>query len=111
LVTAAATEAQTTAKPTGMDLDLPVDPNEPTYCFCNQVSYGAMVACDNPNVGVYFFQIHFLSILPTMLTHHFLDLFKFTVQNRVVSFRLCWSERATKRKMVLFKLRNNKKSA
>lgn len=36
--------------PSGMDLDLPVDPNEPTYCFCNQVSYGEMVACDNPDV-------------------------------------------------------------
>lgn len=34
-----------------MDLDLPVDPNEPTYCFCNQVSYGEMVACDNPDVS------------------------------------------------------------
>ncbi|GAB2295329.1 PHD finger protein ing1 [Dionaea muscipula] len=30
-----------------MDLDLPIDPNEPTYCVCNQVSYGEMVACDN----------------------------------------------------------------
>ncbi|BAT96195.1 hypothetical protein VIGAN_08309200 [Vigna angularis var. angularis] len=55
LVTAAATEAQTTAKPTGMDLDLPVDPNEPTYCICNQVSYGAMVACDNPNCKIEWF--------------------------------------------------------
>nr|CAG4643748.1 EOG090X01QX [Lepidurus arcticus] len=24
------------------------DPNEPRYCLCNQVSYGDMVACDNP---------------------------------------------------------------
>lgn len=48
---AAATEAATPgANPTSMDLDLPVDPNEPTYCFCNNVSYGEMVACDNPNV-------------------------------------------------------------
>lgn len=31
-------------------LDMPVDPNEPTYCFCNQVSFGEMIACDNPNV-------------------------------------------------------------
>jgi len=108
-VTAAATEAQPTAKPTGMDLDLPVDPNEPTYCFCNQVSYGAMVACDNPNVGVFFPAYIFLSILPTLLIY-FLDLFKLTVQNRVVPFRLCWSERTTKRKMVLFKLRSNQKS-
>lgn len=35
-----------------MDLDLPVDPNEPTYCLCNQVSYGEMVACDNPSVRI-----------------------------------------------------------
>lgn len=48
---AAATETATTAAtPTGMDLDLPVDPNEPTYCVCNNVSYGEMVACDNPTV-------------------------------------------------------------
>jgi hypothetical protein len=33
-----------------MDLDLPVDPNEPTYCYCGQVSYGEMIACDNPEV-------------------------------------------------------------
>ncbi|KAA0049188.1 PHD finger protein ING1 [Cucumis melo var. makuwa] len=46
---AATTEAPTTATPTGMELELPVDPNEPTYCLCNQVSYGEMVACDNPN--------------------------------------------------------------
>lgn len=25
----------------------PVDPNEPRYCFCNQVSYGQMVGCDD----------------------------------------------------------------
>ncbi|KAL9276002.1 PHD finger protein ING1-like protein [Drosera capensis] len=37
------------ANPTSMDLDLPVDPNEPTYCVCNQVSFGEMVACDNPD--------------------------------------------------------------
>lgn len=55
---AAAPETQTTtANPTGMDLDIPVDPNEPTYCSCNQVSYGEMVACDNPNVCITFFPI------------------------------------------------------
>lgn len=42
--------ATTFANTTGMQLDLPVDPNEPTYCFCNQVSYGDMIACDNPDV-------------------------------------------------------------
>lgn len=27
--------------------DMPIDPNEPRYCYCNQVSFGDMVACDN----------------------------------------------------------------
>lgn len=47
----ASSTAATTAANTSMELDLPVDPNEPTYCFCNQVSYGEMVACDNPDVS------------------------------------------------------------
>ncbi|KAH9925299.1 uncharacterized protein B0H18DRAFT_1009544 [Fomitopsis serialis] len=29
--------------------DMPIDPNEPCYCYCNQVSFGVMVACDNAN--------------------------------------------------------------
>jgi len=33
-------------------LNMPVDPNEPTYCLCNQVSYGEMIACDNPGVSI-----------------------------------------------------------
>ncbi|GKV19442.1 hypothetical protein SLEP1_g29703 [Rubroshorea leprosula] len=41
--------AAAAANLTGMELDLPVDPNEPTYCFCNQVSFGEMVACNNPD--------------------------------------------------------------
>lgn len=32
-------------------LDMPVDPNEPTYCLCHQVSYGEMIGCDNPEVS------------------------------------------------------------
>ncbi|XP_021608635.1 PHD finger protein ING1 isoform X2 [Manihot esculenta] len=54
----AATEAATaatSAHPTGMELDCPVDPNEPTYCFCQQVSYGEMVACDNPHCTIEWF--------------------------------------------------------
>lgn len=27
-----------------------VDPSEPRYCICNEVSYGDMVACDNADV-------------------------------------------------------------
>ncbi|KAF0307714.1 Inhibitor of growth protein 4 [Amphibalanus amphitrite] len=36
-------------------LDMPVDPNEPTYCLCNQVSYGDMVGCDNPDCPIEWF--------------------------------------------------------
>jgi len=32
-------------------LDMPVDPNEPTYCICGQVSYGEMIGCDNQDVS------------------------------------------------------------
>ncbi|CAF0724106.1 unnamed protein product [Brachionus calyciflorus] len=38
--------ALTLAQPADV-LDMPVDPNEPTYCLCNQVSYGEMIGCDN----------------------------------------------------------------
>ena len=33
---------------------MPVDPNEPTYCLCHQVSYGEMIACDKPDVCIEF---------------------------------------------------------
>ncbi|KDQ12337.1 hypothetical protein BOTBODRAFT_189327 [Botryobasidium botryosum FD-172 SS1] len=32
--------------PTVVRADMPVDPHEPRYCFCNQVSYGEMIGCD-----------------------------------------------------------------
>ena len=36
---------------TGEAIDMPVDPNEPTYCLCHQVSYGEMIACDKTDVS------------------------------------------------------------
>lgn len=33
--------------PAPTDVDQPIDPNEPTYCICHQVSFGDMIACDN----------------------------------------------------------------
>ena len=29
----------------------PLDPNEPLYCLCHQVSFGEMIGCDNDNVS------------------------------------------------------------
>ncbi|XP_023854834.1 inhibitor of growth protein 5 isoform X2 [Salvelinus sp. IW2-2015] len=42
-------------------LDMPVDPNEPTYCLCHQVSYGEMIGCDNPDCPIEWF--HLLTLL------------------------------------------------
>ena len=36
-------------------LDMPVDPNEPTYCLCGQVSYGEMIGCDNQDCPIEWF--------------------------------------------------------
>ncbi|KAF8582045.1 hypothetical protein K439DRAFT_1661980 [Ramaria rubella] len=37
--------------------EMPIDPHEPRYCYCNQVSYGEMIACDNPNCGGEWFHL------------------------------------------------------
>ncbi|KAK4857231.1 hypothetical protein QYF36_025933 [Acer negundo] len=55
LATATIESATAVANPIGVELDLPVDPNEPTYCLCNQVSYGEMVACDNQECKIEWF--------------------------------------------------------
>lgn len=58
-------------------LDMPVDPNEPTYCLCAQVSYGEMIGCDNADVYTHThtlytlctLHIHSLHTLHTLHTH------------------------------------------
>eukprot|EP00118_Oscarella_pearsei_P007485 m.36920 g.36920 ORF g.36920 m.36920 type:complete len:155 (+) comp32307_c0_seq2:463-927(+) len=32
-----------------------IDPNEPTYCLCDQVSFGEMIGCDNENCPIEWF--------------------------------------------------------
>uniref|UniRef100_A0A8C5YTY3 Zinc finger PHD-type domain-containing protein n=1 Tax=Marmota marmota marmota TaxID=9994 RepID=A0A8C5YTY3_MARMA len=44
-------KAEREASPT----DLPIDPNEPTYCLGNQVSYGEMIGCDNDECPIEWF--------------------------------------------------------
>ena len=54
-----ATTVPTTASaPSVTDIpivDMPVDPNEPTYCLCQQVSYGEMIGCDNQDCPIEWF--------------------------------------------------------
>jgi len=43
------------ARVLNVDIDMPIDPNEPTYCVCNRVSFGEMVGCDNSDCKVEWF--------------------------------------------------------
>lgn len=36
-------------------LDPPIDPDEPTYCLCQQISYGEMIGCDNERCSIEWF--------------------------------------------------------
>ena len=40
---------------TDIPMDMPVDPNEPTYCLCHQVSFGEMIGCDNNDCPIEWF--------------------------------------------------------
>jgi hypothetical protein len=35
--------------------EAPIDPNEPTYCLCDQVSFGEMIGCDNDECPIEWF--------------------------------------------------------
>ncbi|PCH38719.1 hypothetical protein WOLCODRAFT_97565 [Wolfiporia cocos MD-104 SS10] len=37
--------------------DVPIDPNEPVYCYCRQVSYGDMIACDREECEIEWFHL------------------------------------------------------
>ena len=41
-----------------------VDPNEPTYCYCNRVSFGEMIGCDNPDCAIEWFHYECVGIGP-----------------------------------------------
>jgi len=61
--TKGASKADTASTPASMGMlavpqeiiDMPVDPNEPTYCLCQQVSYGEMIGCDNQECPIEWF--------------------------------------------------------
>jgi len=36
---------------------LDADPSEPRYCYCNQVSYGEMIGCDNDDCPLEWFHL------------------------------------------------------
>ena len=40
------------------EIDGKIGPKEPIYCFCNYVSYGNMIKCDNPKCKKEWFHFH-----------------------------------------------------
>ncbi|GAA6049924.1 hypothetical protein JCM3770_007052 [Rhodotorula araucariae] len=40
-----------------VDLGMPIDPNEPTYCYCDRVSFGEMIACENEDCSREWFHL------------------------------------------------------
>eukprot|EP01114_Cavostelium_apophysatum_P020858 TRINITY_DN7109_c0_g1_i1.p1 TRINITY_DN7109_c0_g1~~TRINITY_DN7109_c0_g1_i1.p1 ORF type:complete len:221 (+),score=39.82 TRINITY_DN7109_c0_g1_i1:204-866(+) len=49
------TAADPSARVLNVDIDMPIDPNEPTYCICSRVSFGEMVGCDSSDCKVEWF--------------------------------------------------------
>jgi hypothetical protein len=39
-----------------------LNPNENIYCFCNYISYGNMIRCDNVDVYLFYFLLNFYKV-------------------------------------------------
>ncbi|CAD5212277.1 unnamed protein product [Bursaphelenchus okinawaensis] len=46
-------------------VEMPVDPNEPTYCYCHQVSFGQMIMCDNKTCNIEWFHFQCVGLTST----------------------------------------------
>lgn len=44
-------------------VDPPIDPDEPTYCLCDQVSYGEMIGCDNDGCVIEWFHFNCVGLV------------------------------------------------
>lgn len=42
--------------------ETPIDPDEPTYCLCDQISYGEMIMCDNDLCPIEWFHFSCVSL-------------------------------------------------
>lgn len=86
---------------------MPVDPNEPTYCVCQQVSYGEMIGCDNTEVCRE--EKRSALILKMKQISFLISITSVTVPYRVVSFCLCRIDHKAKRQMVLSEVQSGQK--
>ena len=76
----------------------PLDPNEPTYCLCQQVSFGEMIGCDNDDVRM---MSSLMSIVTSPLPPFSFSPSPLSVSHRVVPFPMCWSDFQAQGKVVL----------
>lgn len=44
------------------DEEVSIDPDEPTYCLCDQISYGEMICCDNDLCPIEWFHFSCVSL-------------------------------------------------
>jgi len=63
---------------------MPVAVDEPTYCYCGDVSYGEMIACEN--------EVSYQGSVKLLIL---------VLSQRMVSFRLCWLRYCSERQVVL----------
>ncbi|GAA5843507.1 hypothetical protein JCM3766R1_004353 [Sporobolomyces carnicolor] len=54
-------EANKLRQVTGV-IGMPIDPNEPTYCYCNRVAFGEMVGCENTDCPREWFHLECLGM-------------------------------------------------
>lgn len=45
-------------------IPVPVDPSEPVYCYCQRVSFGEMIACDNEDCAIEWFHFECVGLTP-----------------------------------------------
>ncbi|KAI6204839.1 hypothetical protein M3Y94_00723500 [Aphelenchoides besseyi] len=54
-------------------VEMPVDPNEPTYCICHQISFGQMICCDGKNCPTEWFHFQCVGLTTTPKGKWFCD--------------------------------------
>ncbi|KXN87714.1 Inhibitor of growth protein 4 [Leucoagaricus sp. SymC.cos] len=42
--------------------DIYIDPNEPTWCYCNRISFGEMIGCDDPECKYEWFHLECVAL-------------------------------------------------
>ncbi|KAI9009145.1 inhibitor of growth proteins N-terminal histone-binding-domain-containing protein [Hyaloraphidium curvatum] len=48
--------------------EIPIDPNEPTYCLCGRVSFGEMIACDDEECEIEWFHYECVGLTAPLRT-------------------------------------------